>query len=120
MKKIILASTSPRRHELAKAMGLDFVIVPSNFVEDMTLKLPPEKLVMELAFGKAKNVFDRFNEGLVIGVDTIVVYNNKILGKPKSEEDAKDMLKSRSGKSHIVYSGIAIIDSNTKKSIKDF
>jgi len=119
-QKIILASTSPRRHELAKTMGLDFEVVPSKFEEDMSLKLSPEKLVMELAFGKANDVAKRFNEGIIIGCDTIVAVGKKVLGKPKSEKDAFKMLKSYSGKSHKVLSGIAIIDCKTKKYIKDF
>ncbi|VVB78320.1 Septum formation protein Maf [uncultured archaeon] len=119
MKKIILASTSPRRHELAKSMGLDFEIIPSNYKEDMTLKLDPKKLVKELAYGKAKDVAKRLNEGIIIGADTIVVYNDKILGKPKSEKDAYDMLKMLSGKTHYVYTGTAIIDLETKQEIID-
>ena len=119
-KRIILASTSPRRHELAKAMGLDFEIVPSNFKEDMSLKLKPEELVVELAFGKANDVAKKLSEGLVIGIDTIVVDKNKVLGKPKSEKEAFEMLKSYSGKSHRVLSGVTIIDCKTKKSIKDY
>lgn len=119
-QKIILASTSPRRHELAKTMGLDFEIIPSKYEEDMTKKLSPEKLVQELAYGKAKEVADRLDEGIVIGVDTIVANGKKVLGKPKSKEDAIKMLKSYSGKSHKVLSGIAIIDAKTKKSIKDY
>lgn len=119
-QKIILASTSPRRHELAKTMGLDFEIVPSNFKEDMNLKLSPKELVKELAYGKAADVAKRFNEGLVIGVDTIVVYKNKKLGKPKTNKEAFEMLKMLSGKSHEVYSGVAIIDAKTKKIIKDY
>lgn len=118
-KKIILASTSPRRHELARAMGLDFEVVPSSYEEDMTLKLSPKKLVMTLALGKAEDVARKFSEGLVIGVDTIVVFKGKKLGKPKDEKDAYRMLKMLSNKEHDVYSGVAIIDCKTGKKIQD-
>ncbi|MDP6527505.1 MAG: Maf family protein, partial [Candidatus Pacebacteria bacterium] len=98
-KRIILASTSPRRHELAKRMGLEFDVVPSNYEEDMTMKMSPKKLVMTLAYGKAKDVAEKYKSGIVIGADTIIVYKNKVLGKPKNKKDAFDMLKSFSNKS---------------------
>lgn len=119
-KKIILASTSPRWHELAVAMGLDFEIVPSSYEEDMTLKMTPEKLVMTLAYGKAAAVAKKLKTGIVIGVDTIVVYKNKRLGKPKTKANSYKMLKMLSGKVHEVYSGMAIIDCQTGKTVKDF
>ncbi|VVB79472.1 Septum formation protein Maf [uncultured archaeon] len=119
-QKIILASTSPRRKELAQQMGLDFEIVPSSYEEDMTLDLSPKELAKTLAYGKAKDVAGKFDEGIVIGIDTFVVFNGKKLGKPKSKQQAIDMLKSFSGKSQEVYSGIALIDCKTKKEIKDF
>ncbi len=118
--KIILASTSPRRHYLAKEMGLDFEIVPSNYEEDTSLNLPPEELVMELAYGKALDVSKKFKEGIVIGVDTIVFLEGKVLGKPKDKAEAFEMLKSYSGKAHKVYSGVCLIDCSNNKIIKDF
>jgi septum formation protein len=118
-QKIILASTSPRRHELAKTMGLDFSIVPSKYEEDMTLKLSPRELVKKLALGKAEDVASRFREGIIIGVDTIVVFKNKKIGKPKNKIDAFKTLKMLSGRSHKVYSGVSIIDCKTGKRIID-
>jgi septum formation protein len=119
-QKIILASTSPRRKELARTMGLDFEIVPSNYEEDMTKKLKPKEMVLEFSEGKASDVAKKFTEGIVIGVDTIVVFNGKKIGKPKSDEQAFEMLKSYSGKKQQVYSGVCLIDCKTKKKIKDF
>ena len=119
-KRIILASTSPRRHELAKRMGLEFDVVPSNYEEDMTMKMSPKKLVMTLAYGKAKDVAEKYKSGIVIGADTIIVYKNKVLGKPKNKKDAFDMLKSFSNKSQEVYSGVCFIDCKTGKVVKDF
>ena len=118
-KKIILASTSPRRHGLAQEMGLEFEIVPSNYEEDMTMNLSSEELAKTLAYGKAKEVAVRIKEGVVLGVDTFVVFEGKKLGKPKSKEDAFQMLKSFSGKFQEVYSGVALIDCETGKEIKD-
>lgn len=119
-KKIILASTSPRRHGLAQQMGLEFEIMPSNYEEDMSMDMGPDKLAMTLAYGKAKEVADRLKVGVVLGVDTFIVFEGKKLGKPKSKEDAFQMLKSFSGKSQEVYSGVALIDCETSKEIKDF
>jgi septum formation protein len=118
-RKIILASTSPRRHELAQQMGLEFDIVPSDYEEDMTLNLSSKKLALLLSLGKAEDVAKKFSDGIVIGIDTFVVLKNKKLGKPKSKEDAFRMLKSLSGKWHEVHSGIAMIDCKTKRIIQD-
>ncbi|MFA5987819.1 MAG: Maf family protein [Candidatus Paceibacterota bacterium] len=119
-KKIILASTSPRRHSLAQQMGLEFEVVPSDYEEDMSMDLTPDKLAMALAYGKAKNVADRLTDGVVLGIDTFVLFEGKKLGKPKSEEDAFQMLKSFSGKFQEVYSGVALIDCTTGKEIADY
>ena len=118
--KIILATTSPRRHFLAEKMGLDFEIVPSDYEEDMTLKLSPANLVKTLAYGKAEDVAKKRKDGIVIGVDTIVVFKGKKLGKPKSKQESYEALKSFSGKSQKVYSGLALIDCATKKVILDY
>jgi septum formation protein len=119
-QRIILASTSPRRKQLAQTMGLDFEIVPSNYEEDMARKMKPKEMVMEFSEGKASDVAKKFKEGIVIGVDTIVVFNEKNIGKPKDDQHALEMLKSFSGMKQYVYSGICMIDCKTGKKIKDF
>jgi len=75
---------------------------------------------MALAYGKALDVAKRYKKGIVIGVDTIVVFKGKKLGKPKNDQDAFKMLKSFSNKSQKVYSGMALIDCKTGKTIKDY
>ncbi len=119
-QKIILASTSPRRKELATEMGLEFEIIPSDYEEDMTKKLSPKKMVTTFSYGKAEDVAKRLTEGIVIGVDTIVVFKGKKIGKPKSAEQAIQMLQSFSGKWQSVYSGVAVIDAKTKKFVVDY
>jgi len=119
MEKIILATTSPRRHFLAEMMGLDFKIAPSNYEEDMTLNLKPKELVLKFSYGKALDVSKKYKKGFVIGIDTIVVFKNKNIGKPKSYQEAFKMLKSFSGKKQQVYSGVTIINCKTKEVIKD-
>jgi septum formation protein len=119
-KKIILASTSPRRHGLAQQMGLEFEIVPSGYEEDMSMDMGPDELAMALAYGKAKDVAEKTNEGIVLGVDTFISFNGQKLGKPKTEEKARELLKSFSGKELQVYSGVVLIDCETGQEIKDF
>jgi len=119
-QKIILASTSPRRQELAQTMGLEFEIEASNYEEDMTRKMRPKEMVMEFSNGKASDVAKKHKEGVVIGVDTIVVFNGKKIGKPKNDELAFKMLKSFSGKKQYVYSGVCLIDCKTGKKIQDY
>jgi len=118
--KIILASGSPTRKKIAKRIGLKFKIIPSNFVEDMSLNLSPEELAMELAYGKAEDVARNLREGIVIGIDTFIYFNGNIIGKPKDKEDAYKILISLSNNVHFIYSGIALIDIKNKKIIKDF
>ena len=120
-QKIILATTSPRRHGLAQTMGLDFEIVPSHYEEDMekNKKMSPKEMVVTFAHGKALDVAKKLKEGIVIGVDTIVVLKGKKLGKPKNDKQAYEMLKSFSGKKQYVYSGVCMIDCKTGKVIKD-
>jgi septum formation protein len=119
-KRIILASSSPRRKGLLQQIGIDFEVMPSKYEEDMTMKLPPHKLCMVLAKGKAMDVAQRVKKGIVIGVDTFVTLGKKKLGKPKSMKDAKKSLRMLSGKVQKIYSGVAIIDAATGKELIDY
>lgn len=118
-QKIILASTSPRRKELLRQIGLDFDVVPSDFEEDMSLKLSNKDLAKTLALGKARAAAKKFKKGIVIGADTFVVYDGKRIGKPKDKNDARKMLRTLSGKIMKIYSGLAVIDAHTKKEMLD-
>ncbi|AZR73289.1 septum formation inhibitor Maf [Anoxybacter fermentans] len=109
MKKLILASASPRRRDLLKQIGLEFDIIPSN-VDETIKESDPVQLVKKLALLKAKDVAQRAN-GLVIGADTIVVDGQTVLGKPGSKKEAFQMLKSLSGRKHQVMTGVAVVDS---------
>lgn len=114
--KIILASNSPRRKELLRRISKEFETIASNLDENTIKEEQPEKLVKKLAISKAREVFERvqqnYRELIVIGGDTVVYFNGKILGKPKSEEDACNMLKKLQNNVNYVYSGLAVI---TKK-----
>jgi septum formation protein len=119
-QRIILATGSPTRRKIAERTGLKFDFIPSKYVEDMSLNLPPEELAMELAYGKAEDVAKDLSEGIVLGIDTFAYFNGQVIGKPEDKEDAFKMLKGFSNNVHLVYSGICLIDCKTKKIIKDF
>ena len=106
--EIILASASPRRRELLGKIVKDFKVIVSG-EEEKSLKTVPEEICCELALQKAKAVAKNNCESIVIGADTIVVLNGKILGKPQTVEDNVNYLESLSGTSHYVLTGYAII-----------
>ena len=110
MKKLILASASPRRKELLSMLNIPFIIETSDVEEVMEQNLQSSEIVMKLAEEKAKDVSKRFPNAVVIGADTIVTYNDQKLGKPSSIEDAFSTLKLLSGKTHEVYTGVSIIN----------
>lgn len=120
MKKIILASKSPRRQELLKTLGLPFEIMPSQYDEDLKGKKFTYELIKEVSKNKAFDVAKRINEdAIVIGADTVVVLGEEILLKPKDEQDAISELKKLSGKSHIVVTAITVVDTKTKEFCSD-
>lgn len=141
MSQIILASASPRRKELLEQIGVEFEICPAKGEERIT-KTEPAEVVIELSGQKAQEVAagllswsDRKcafaqedsslkfpQDILVIGADTVVAYNHRILGKPKSEEDAVHMLEELSGNTHEVYTGVSLVflDKNGRCGIHSF
>ena len=119
--KIILASESPRRQELLKQIGLKFDVITSDIEETVDKNQKPEEVVQQLSRMKAENVAKKVkSESLIIAADTIVVYKNEILGKPKDEQDAFKMLEKLSGDIHEVFTGFTVIDNRTDKIISDY
>ncbi len=120
--KFVLASKSPRRREILSGMGLEFDIMESNVDESTVSKeLPPHFYVQELAMLKSTDIASKIKAGsFVIGADTVVVSNGKIIGKPQSFEDAFDMLSSFSGSSHKVVSGISVTNSEDMTTVTDY
>ena len=109
-KKIVLASASPRRKELMQQAGYEFEIQVSH-KEEVYTGTTPDEIVKELALLKAKDIAEQ-NERknlIVIGADTVVAHKGMILGKPKSEEDAFEMILGFQGDKHQVYTGVAIL-----------
>ncbi|MBE7075047.1 MAG: septum formation protein Maf [Clostridiales bacterium] len=108
--RIILASKSPRRKELLSLMGLTYEIIPSEKEENMCQNLSLSKLSESLAKQKADDIFSQTSGNrVVIGSDTMVVVKHKLFGKPKSKEEAKNMLKTLSGNWHKVATSLCVI-----------
>lgn len=108
MKKIILASGSPRRKELLEQIGVNFAIIKAEGEEVITTRVP-EEAVLELSRQKAREVADRTDGEVIIGADTVVAVDNTILGKPKDPEDAMRMLRLLQGQAHKVLTGVTVI-----------
>lgn len=110
MEKIVLASASPRRKELLERAGVIFRVIPSTGEEKISSEVPSE-VVEELSRTKALSVAASVDEDieLIIGSDTIVAFDNRILGKPYDEEDAVRMLMSLQGNTHQVYTGVTVL-----------
>lgn len=119
MKKVILASNSPRRREILGKF-INFEAVTADVKEDNDFYKSPETLVMALAFEKANSVAVKHEDAIVIGADTVVEIEGEILGKPKSREDAKRMMEKLRGKSHKVITGFSIIDLSSDKKYMDY
>lgn len=118
--KIILASNSPRRKELLRNLISDFEILPSNFNEDTIKKEQknPAELVETLSKLKGEEVYSRINieeDFIIISSDTMVFCNDKLLGKPKNEEEAFDMLKMLQNNMHTVYTGLFVLAKRENK-----
>ncbi len=117
MKKIILASTSPRRKEILENIGLDFDVVANGYEEDMTLDMPPKKLAEHLSKGKAKDVARDYKNNIIIAADTFISLNGHLLGKPQDENEAQKTLQMISNQTIDVITGYTIIDTQTDKII---
>lgn len=106
--KLVLASKSPRRSEILKNAGIDFVVRVADADETIPDGTKPEDAVVFLAARKALAV-ERAEDETILGADTIVVLDDKILGKPKDRKDAYDMIKSLSGRVHSVFTGVCAV-----------
>jgi len=117
---IILASSSPRRQQMLKLIDVPFEIVISHYEENNAMKSWPSKIVMTHAKGKVGDVIPRVKSGVIIGADTLVYKDKRIYGKPKNMADAYRMLKELQGKSHYVYTALALFDTDKKKWVIDY
>ncbi|WP_046173963.1 Maf family protein [Domibacillus indicus] len=114
MTHIILASSSPRRKELLSQISIPFTVQAAHADETIVPGTPPEKAVKQLAEKKAAAILTQFSDAAVIGADTVVAMGDRILGKPKTKQEAMQMLSSLSGQIHAVYTGVAIMSQKEK------
>jgi septum formation protein len=113
---LILASQSPRRRQLLTQIGLDFSVLPADIDEDaVSLALPPQEYVKELSKQKALYIREEIGgaKALILGADTIVVIDGRILNKPANPDEAFAMLKQLSNRMHEVFTGITLVESHT-------
>jgi len=119
-KPLVLASASSRRAQLLRLIDLPFTVCPSSVAEDGVAHLSPEEQAVDLAKRKAQAVASVFTWGLVAGADTIVELDGRIFGKPVDADEARQMLLQLSGRTHNVYTGIALQDCPTGRQVSDF
>ena len=117
--KVILASKSPRRAEILRMIGIDFKVIPSNIKEKIDDRITKNKIAEFLSQKKAETISVKYPNDIIIGADTIVISKGEIFGKPKDEEESKQMLKMLSGNSHEVITGVTLIN-ESKGAIKTF
>ena len=110
--EIILASTSPRRRELIKKLNRPYRCVAGDYEEDMTLDLSPVELVQRLALGKASSVAHKYPDRIIVGADTVVVFQDQVLGKPHTAGRAYEVLTMLSGQVIEVMTGMALMLNN--------
>jgi septum formation protein len=107
---LILASSSPRRHDLLSSINLRFLVIPSSIKEEHKNGELPEDHVCRLAYEKAIDIAKRYTDTWILGADTIVVIDSNILGKPRNQLDAERMLGMLTSRNHTVYTGYALIN----------
>ena len=112
--RLILASASPRRRELLANLNLDFEVVPADVDESFTSEDNPFDLVRRLSVAKAEAVAQNHPDALVLAADTVVVYRDEIIGKPKTAEENLDYLTRLSGRTHAVFTGHALVSGDKR------
>ena len=118
MIKLVLGSNSPRRKKILSEMGLDYVVIPSNYDEKLESDEFSYDKIEDLATQKCLDVVRRVGkDSLVLAADTVVVLHNKILGKPHTKENAYKMLKELSGQTHMVVTAICAINTSTNRAV---
>lgn len=115
MKKIVLASSSPRRQQILSDLGVNFEMSSPTKFEEVMNGLKPDELVCRNAVGKAREIAAQYNDAIIIGCDTVIEFEGEILGKPMNSEKAKSTLLKLSSNTHSVYSGLAVIDTRSNK-----
>ena len=117
--RIVLSSQSPRRIALLKEMGIEFTTHPSAVDERLIEAHSPREFAMKAAYLKAQDVASHYDEAIIIAADTVVVIDDRILGKPADAADARRMLETLSGRKHRVITAVAVCNSHTGNVLLD-
>jgi septum formation protein len=115
MKRIVLASASPRRKELLERIGLRFEVDPTDCDEGRTRASEPHGMAMELSLGKARAAARKHRKAIIIAADTLVLLEGRVFGKPHTNAEAREMLRALNGRTHSVITGFTILDTETGK-----
>lgn len=117
IRRLILASGSPRRRQLLSLLGIPFVVKSADVDESHVYGEPPTELVLRVSQAKALAIGDGRPDELVVAADTIVVLDADVLGKPSDPEDARQMLERLRGRGHMVYSGVTVWHPTTRRMV---
>ena len=115
MKRIVLASASPRRRELLEQIGLRFEVDPTDYDEGKAPVSKPHEMAMELSLGKARAATRKNRKAIIIAADTLVVLDGRVFGKPHANAQAREMLRALNGRTHSVVTGFTILDTENGK-----
>ena len=111
----MLASASPRRKELLEQIGLRFEMEPTDYDEETTSVSEPHEMARELSLGKARAAAQKHRKAIIIAADTLVVLGDRVIGKPHTNAEARDMLRALNGRTHSVITGFTILDAEIGK-----
>jgi septum formation protein len=120
LPRVILASSSPRRRELLRQIGVECEVIAPHIDETPRAGESPAALVKRLSLAKANAVAVKVRRGVVLGADTVVVLDGAMLGKPANAAEARAMLRRLSGRAHAVYSGFAVVDVENGRALKGY
>jgi septum formation protein len=112
--RLVLASTSPRRRQILALLGVPFEVIAPEFEERISAHLPADQEVLEFALGKAQCVATKHPGSIVIGSDTMIELSGEKIGKPADREDARRILRALSGKTHRIFTSVALVDSGER------
>ena len=112
--RLFLASTSPRRRQILALLGVPFEVIAPEFEERISAHLPADQEVLEFALGKAQSVATKHPGSIVIGSDTMIELSGEKIGKPADREDARRILRALSGKTHRIFTSVALVDSGER------
>jgi len=112
--RLVLASTSPRRRQILALLGVRFEVIAPEFEERISAQLPADQEVLEFALGKAQSVATKHPGSIVIGSDTMIELSGEKIGKPADREDARRILRALSGKTHRIFTSVALVDSGER------